>query len=88
MGACCLIGKIPRVSGQATATRRSLRSRVSLRGCVCGLGGGFDTDSVAERGELGDVVADPAFEVDAAGVVVGSEVAEARGRIGRADAKR
>ena len=31
--------------------------------------------------ELGDVVAHPAFDVDAAGVVVGSEVAEAGCRI-------
>jgi len=42
-----------------------------------GLGGGFEGDPVAHRGELGDVVAQLPFGVDALGVVVGSEVAEA-----------
>ena len=65
------------MSGQAIATRRSLGA-----GCRCGtvylgLGGGFEGDPVAHRGELGDVVAQPPFGVDALGVVVGSEVAEA-----------
>jgi len=46
-----------------------------------GLGGGFERDPVAHGGELGDVVAHPAFEVDAAGVVVGSEVVEAGGPV-------
>jgi hypothetical protein len=46
---------------------------------VVGSGGGFDGDAVAECGELGDVVAHPAFDVDPAGVVVGSEVVEASG---------
>jgi hypothetical protein len=48
-----------------------------LRSCVFGSGGGFDGDPVAEGGELGDVVTHAAFDVDAAGVVVGSEVMEA-----------
>ena len=51
--------------------------------CGFGLGGGFEGDSVAHGGELGDVVAHPAFEVDAAGVVVGSEVVEAGGGVGQ-----
>ena len=42
--------------------------------CGFGLGGGFEGDSVAHGGELGDVVAHPAFGGDADGVVVGSEV--------------
>ena len=54
-----------------------------MRECVFGLGGGFDGDPVAHRGELGDVVARPAFEVDAAGVVVDAEVAEAGGGVGQ-----
>jgi hypothetical protein len=41
---------------------------------VSGLGGGFDGDSVAERGELGEVVADSSWGVDAAGVVARAEV--------------
>ena len=49
--------------------------------CGVGLGGGFEGDPVAHRGELGDVVAHPAFDVDAAGVVVGSEVVEAGGGV-------
>jgi hypothetical protein len=72
-----------RVSGQATATRRSLRSRVSLRERVFRLGGGFDGDPVAHDGELGDVVAQPSFHDGFVGVVVGAEVAEAGGRGGR-----
>src|SRR5258705_2119153 len=43
---------------------------------VGGSGGGFEGDSVAQGGELGDVVAHAAFDVDAAGVVVGSEIME------------
>ena len=38
------------------------------------LGGGFEGDPVAHGGELGDVVAQPSFDGDAAGVVVGAEV--------------
>jgi hypothetical protein len=37
--------------------------------CCWGSGGGFEGDSVAERGELGNVVA--AFDIDAASVMVG-----------------
>ena len=49
--------------------------------CRCGfrLCGGFEGDPVAHGGELGDVVAHPAFEVDAAGVVVGSGLGHRRG---------
>ena len=52
--------------------------------CRCGFGsgGGFEGDPVAEGGELGDVVTHAAFDVDAAGVVVGSEVAEAGEGVG------
>jgi hypothetical protein len=42
-----------------------------------GSGGGFEGDPVAHGGELGDVVAHPAFGGDAVDVVVGSEVVEA-----------
>src|SRR6267142_5775577 len=57
--------------------RRSLRSRIMVwRYAVGGSGGGFEGDSVAQGGELGDVVAHAAFDVDAAGVVVGSEIME------------
>ena len=41
------------------------------------LSGGFEGDVVAHGGELGEVVADPALDGDAVGVVVGAEVAEA-----------
>src|ERR1700682_4779207 len=52
--------------------RRSLRSRIRLWWCVVGgSGGGFEGDSEAQRGELGDVVAHPAFDVDPGDVVVG-----------------
>lgn len=62
--------------------RRSLRSRISLwRYVVEGSGGGFEGDSVAQSGELGDVVTHPAFDVDAAGVVFGSEVMEPGERV-------
>ena len=54
-----------------------------MRECVFGLGGGFDGDLVAHRGELGDVVAQSAFGSDAVAVEVGAEVAEAGGRIGQ-----
>jgi hypothetical protein len=64
------------------STRRRLRSPVTLRSCVFGSGGGFDGDPVAEGGELGDVVTHAAFDVDAAGVVVGSEVMEAGEGVG------
>ena len=64
------------------STRRSLPSWVKLRDCVFGSGGGFEGDPVAEGGELGDVVTHAAFDVDAAGVVVGSEVAEAGEGVG------
>ena len=53
-----------------------------MRSCVFGSGGGFDGDPVAEGGELGDVVTHAAFDVDAAGVVVGSEVMEAGEGVG------
>ena len=47
--------------------------------CRCGFGsgGGFEGDPVAHGGQLGDVSTHPAFDVDAAGVVIGSEFAEA-----------
>jgi hypothetical protein len=47
--------------------------------CRCGVGsgGGFEGDPVAHGGELGDVVTHPAFGVDEAVVVIGSEVVEA-----------
>ena len=83
LGGCPgLTGKCSRVSGQAIATRRSMGA-----GCRCGtvylgLGGGFEGDLVAHRGELGDVVAQLPFGVDAQHVVVGSEVAEAGCRVG------
>ena len=48
----------------------------------CWSGGGFEGDAVAHRGELVDVVADLAGRIDAGGVVVGSEVVVARGRVG------
>ena len=52
--------------------------------CRCGFGsgGGFEGDPVAHRGELGEVVADLAFGVDAVGVVVGSEIAESSRWVG------
>ena len=53
-----------------------------MRSCVFGSGGGFDGDPVAEGGELGDVVTHAAFDVDVAGVVVGSEVMEAGEGVG------
>src|SRR6202171_4002512 len=63
--------------------RRSLRSRIRLWWCVVGgSGGGFEGDSEAQRGELGDVVAHPAFDVDPGDVVVGSEVVEAGEGVG------
>jgi hypothetical protein len=46
-------------------------------------GGGFEGDAEAQRGELADVVADLAGGVDAMGVVVGSQVVEACGRVGQ-----
>ena len=46
-----------------------------------GSGGGFEGDPVAHGGELGDVVAHPAFGGDAVDVVVGSEVVEAGGGV-------
>ena len=46
------------MSGQAEGTRQSLWSRVMLRQCVFGLGGGFEGDVVSHRDQLGDVVAD------------------------------
>jgi hypothetical protein len=42
----------------------------------------LEGDPVAEGGELGDVVRHAAFDVDAAGVAVGSEVMEVGGRVG------
>ena len=47
------------------------------------LGGGFEADSVAHGGELGDLVAQSAFDGDAVGVVAGAEVMEAGGRVGQ-----
>src|ERR1700741_1774359 len=58
------------------------RSRVRLRDCVVGSGGGFEGDPVAEGGELGDVVADASLGDDAVGVVIGAEVVEAGGGVG------
>jgi hypothetical protein len=55
------------------------RSRVRLRDCVVGSGGGFEGDPVAEGRELGDVVADASLGDDAVGVVIGAEVVEAGG---------
>ena len=52
-----------------------------MRDCVFGLGGGFEGDPVAHGGQLGDVSTHPAFDGDAAGVVIGSEFAEAGSRI-------
>jgi hypothetical protein len=51
--------------------------------CRCGVGSGsrFECDSVAHGGQLSDVVTHPAFDVDAGGVVVGSEVAESGGGV-------
>ena len=46
------------------------------------LGGGFDGDPVAHSRELSDGVAQPAFDGDAVGVVLGAQVAEAGGRVG------
>ena len=53
-----------------------------MRDCVFGLGGGFDGDPVSHSRELSDVVAQPAFDGDAVGVVLGAQVAEAGGRVG------
>jgi len=47
------------------------------------LGRGGESDGVAERFELSDVVAGAAFGVDAAGVVVGAEVVVAQARVGQ-----
>ncbi|MEV6337641.1 hypothetical protein AB0M12_23320 [Nocardia vinacea] len=45
--------------------------------------GGLAGYVVAEDGELGDVVAEFSFGVDATGVVLGAEVSEADGRLGQ-----
>ena len=74
--------KIPKVSWAGDSTRRSLSSWVVLCGCVFGSGGGFEGDAVAHRHQLRDVVADLAFGVDPAGVVVGAEVVEPGGGVG------
>jgi hypothetical protein len=47
------------------------------------LGGGFEGDPVAHGGQLGDVVAQPSFDGDAVGVIVGAKIAEAGGRVGQ-----
>ena len=47
------------------------------------LGGGFEGDAEAQRGELTDVVADLAGGVNAMGVVVGSQVVKACGWVGQ-----
>ena len=60
-----------------------LCGRVMLCRCRFRLCGGFEGDLVAHCAELGDVVAHSAFEVDTAGVVVGSEVVEAVGGVGQ-----
>ena len=74
--------KIPRVSGQATAPGGACGAGSCCAGVWIWSGGGFEGDAVAHRDQLGDVVAVLAFGVDAAGVVVGAEVAEAGGGVG------
>jgi hypothetical protein len=70
------------VTRRATATRRSVRSRVSLRRCLFRrLCGGLEGDVVAHRGQVGDVVADLSISVDPGGMVVGAEVAEPGGGV-------
>ena len=64
-----LTGKWAEVTGRGGATRRSRVIFLAVVGLCCGSGpvsgDGFEGDAVAQGGELGDVVADPAFGVDA-----------------------
>lgn len=66
-----------------SSTRRGLWSQVTLVTFVFRSGSGFEGDPVAEGSELSDVVTHAAFGVDAAGVVVGSEVVESGERVGQ-----
>ncbi len=68
------------VSTLSRGRAKGTTGEVAPGGCVSG--GGFEGDAVAQRGELADVVADLAGSVDAGGVVVGSQVVEACGRVG------